>query len=66
MSTSTADLLVELALERGFDGWLINIEVPFGISGVLSVEEHVEKMLIWLRYLRDEVARRIPNGEVMW
>lgn len=66
VSTDVADGLVELALERGFDGWLINIEVSFGIKDVVSVENHIQKMLIWLRYLRDEVARRVPNGEVMW
>ncbi|KAM0788780.1 hypothetical protein ACM66B_002870 [Microbotryomycetes sp. NB124-2] len=68
VSTAFADLFVDLAVERGFEGWLVNVEVPFGIrdKGV-SPQEHVNAMLTWLAYLRAETARRIPvGGEIMW
>lgn len=66
VSTELADLLVNLAVERGFEGWLVNVEVPFEVAGKASVDQHIAAMLVWLRYLRDETKKRIPGGETMW
>lgn len=66
VSTEVADSLVDLAVERGFEGWLVNVEVPLGIEGKASAEQHAQGLLVWLRYLRDETARRVPGGETIW
>ncbi|KAK4055684.1 hypothetical protein OIV83_000230 [Microbotryomycetes sp. JL201] len=68
ISTAFADQLVSIAIERGFEGYLVNVEVPFGIvdKGV-SARDHIDAMVTWLAYLRSEISRRIPNrGEIMW
>lgn len=64
--TDVADHLVDLAVERGFDGYLVNVEVELGGEGRRAVDAHVQALLVWLAYLRREVARRVPHGEVMW
>ena len=61
LDTSYADLLVDLAVEKGFEGWLINIEValPGG-------EAQASLLSSWLDYLTRETKRRIPGGEIIW
>ncbi|GAA5886540.1 hypothetical protein JCM5296_005322 [Sporobolomyces johnsonii] len=67
-----ADMLVDLAVERGFDGWLINVEVELGLDereagGTRKgAKEHASALLVWLRYLWDEMHKRIPDAEVMY
>lgn len=59
--TTFADTLVDLALERGFEGWLINVEV-----GLLGGRETGELLKQWVSYLTSETERRIVGGEIMW
>ncbi|GAA5920021.1 hypothetical protein JCM1841_000382 [Sporobolomyces salmonicolor] len=67
-----ADMLVDLAVERGFDGWLVNVEVELGLDEREAggtkrrAKEHANALLVWLRYLRDEMHKRMPDAEVMW
>ncbi|BGP47218.1 hypothetical protein JCM10450v2_003070 [Rhodotorula kratochvilovae] len=68
LSTRYADALVNLALERGFDGWLVNVEVPLGGEGgpERAGRAHAQALVAWLRYFSAEMRRRVPRGEVMW
>jgi mannosyl-glycoprotein endo-beta-N-acetylglucosaminidase len=50
---------VELAVARGFEGWLVNVEVP-------ASPTQVESLLVWLAYLRDRMKEKVVGGEVMW
>ncbi|GAA5893259.1 uncharacterized protein JCM6883_007612 [Sporobolomyces salmoneus] len=66
-----ADQLVDLAVERGFEGWLVNVEVELG--GRKNAEgdregakQHVKLLLAWLKYFKEEMHKRVPGGEVMW
>lgn len=66
-----ADWLVDLAVERGFDGWLVNIEVDLGGRKEPSgdrkgAKEHAQLLLNWLSYFKAEMHRRITGSEVMW
>ena len=71
-----ADMLVDLAILRGFEGWLVNIELELGIDtgrveGKRKLdwkEEHSTAIRAWAGYLRSEMSRRIPGGEgkVIW
>lgn len=68
-STDYADLLVDLAVDRGFEGWLVNVEVPLGVERgeqLLWEREHAVALVGWLAYLTSETKRRIPGGETMW
>ena len=54
--------LAELAVERGFDGWLLNIEVslPGG-------KEHAQRVVEWTCLLREELRNRVgPHAQVVW
>lgn len=64
--TTYADLLVDLAIERGFEGWLVNVEVPLGMANDVGIPQHVKSLLQWMEYLTAETRRRIPGGETQW
>ncbi|GAA6012154.1 hypothetical protein JCM10207_005150 [Rhodosporidiobolus poonsookiae] len=67
LSTRYADYLVDLAVERGFDGWLVNVEVDLGIGEEKAfAREHARALVEWVRYFRGEMARRIEGAEVLW
>ncbi|KPV77477.1 glycoside hydrolase family 85 protein, partial [Rhodotorula graminis WP1] len=68
LSTRYADCLVDLTLERGFDGWLVNVEVELGGEGASDEQKraHAAALVAWLRYLSGEMRRRVPGGEIMW
>ncbi|BGP23793.1 hypothetical protein JCM10295v2_002694 [Rhodotorula toruloides] len=62
-----ADLLVDLAAERGFDGWLVNVEVDLGFGPAKEgAKEHARALLEWLVYLRAALKKRIPHAEIVW
>ncbi|GAA5821211.1 hypothetical protein JCM10212_006775 [Sporobolomyces blumeae] len=66
-----ADHLVDLAVERGFDGWLVNVEVELGgkqePDGTRrGAREHAQALLVWLVYLTNEMHKRVPGSQVMW
>lgn len=67
--TRYADMLVDLAVERGFEGWLVNVEVELGLDstrGKVGVTEHVQALICWLEYLTAVTKRRVPGGETLW
>ncbi|GAA5984913.1 hypothetical protein JCM11641_003624 [Rhodosporidiobolus odoratus] len=67
LSMRFADYLVQLAIERGFEGWLVNVEVELGIGRERRWKrEHATALVEWLRYLRGEMERKVVGGEVMW
>lgn len=53
----TVDYLVYLALEHGFDGYLMNIE--YGVP-------NASKFRTWLKYLVVELHNKLPGSIVMW
>ncbi|EJU03869.1 hypothetical protein DACRYDRAFT_106026 [Dacryopinax primogenitus] len=59
LETKYADLLVELARQRGFDGWLVNLELRY--------YSHVSLLVKWLEYLTTR-ARHILGEKscIMW
>lgn len=62
-------MLVDLAVERGFEGWLVNVEVELGMGsarGKVGAAEHVQTLLAWVEYLTTETKRRVPGGETLW
>lgn len=63
-----ANNLIETTVERGFDGWLINVEVELMKEGEGEEKgkERAFKLLSWLDYLKREMKRRVPHGEIMW
>ncbi|GAA5862640.1 hypothetical protein JCM5353_001233, partial [Sporobolomyces roseus] len=66
-----ADLLVDLAVEKGFDGWLVNVEGDLGgerdeAGNRRKAEEHATLLIAWLTYFTQEMHRRVPGSEVMW
>ncbi|ORY66949.1 glycosyl hydrolase family 85-domain-containing protein [Leucosporidium creatinivorum] len=65
ISTEVADRLVDLAVERGFEGWLVNVEVELGTKQS-GPSTHAQALAVWLAYLRDETRRRVPGGETIW
>lgn len=77
ITTFYADRLVDLAILRGFDGWLINVEVPLGLDPEDQeraqaqrhrqpakrpfATEHAWALKAWLSYLGSECKRRIGS-----
>ncbi|KAG2172752.1 hypothetical protein INT43_000099 [Umbelopsis isabellina] len=60
-----ADILVDLADQYKFDGWLINIESPFAVSPLSPVYK-VKQMVKLLKYLTDKIHSRIPHSKIIW
>lgn len=59
-SLTYADRLVDLAIERGFEGYLVNVEVE------LLGAEHARELMRWVHYLTTQIEERVPGGEVIW
>lgn len=58
-----ADLLITLAIERGLDGWLVNIEVPLELGFQCSAEQWPA----WVRpYVRERERRRNARRLKAW
>lgn len=51
-------LLARLAKERGFDGWLLNVEVPLP-----GGRAHANALVEWVGELRRELGE---SGQVVW
>ncbi|GAA5823597.1 hypothetical protein JCM11251_000691 [Rhodosporidiobolus azoricus] len=69
LSTRYADYLVALAEERGFEGYLVNVEVELGVGKEGErrwQKEHARALMEWLRYFRDQMKRKVEGAEVMW
>lgn len=54
---SFADGLVELCLLFKIDGWLLNVENKI---------ERVQNLKMFVKYLTDELHRRVPGALVIW
>ncbi|GJE99447.1 glycoside hydrolase family 85 protein [Phanerochaete sordida] len=57
-----ARLLADLAHQRGFDGWLLNFEVPFR-----GAVEQARALTLWIGFLERELKRAVgDHAEVVW
>ena len=54
-----ADLLVEIALYNGFDGWFINIESPLD-------PKHIQNLIQFLAYFRSKMHQAKHNSYIIW
>ncbi|KAJ3508188.1 hypothetical protein NLJ89_g5891 [Agrocybe chaxingu] len=62
LSTHYAKVLAELARERGFDGYLLNFEVPLG-----GGYEQTRALAAWITVLQAEILQKVgPHGETVW
>lgn len=68
-----ADKLIHLALSRGIDGYLINIEVPLNVRDVKNVYlqksdamHNAARVRQWVEYLRKQGSLKNPNWQVVW
>ena len=62
VSPHYARLLADLAYQRGFDGYLLNVEVP--LRGSL---EQARAMSLWITLLEQELKRAVgDHAQVMW
>lgn len=76
VSVRVADMLIELALQRGFQGYLINVEVPLNLSGsggpggALEAIINAERLRKWVEYLQRRGAEKTAGisaaGETAW
>ena len=74
ISQHYATHLALLAKERGFDGWLLNFEVPMfypdpdhkGRDTEDVGLDRAKLLMIWIELLRKEVEREVVGGEVVW
>ncbi|KAG0080508.1 hypothetical protein BGZ92_000626 [Podila epicladia] len=60
-SRTYADKLVDMAVYYKFDGWFINIE-----SILRGGYKQANQMVAFLGYLRSQIHKRIPGGELIW
>jgi len=62
LSPHYAQVLAELALQRGFDGYLLNFECPLR-GGV----EQARALSAWITLLQSEIQAKVgPHGETIW
>lgn len=70
LSTHYADVLIDLAVEKGFDGYLVNVECNlFEGEGEDPVKggQWAAAIRVWCEYFRREGERRLGSGfEVSW
>ncbi|GAA5869882.1 hypothetical protein JCM3774_000520 [Rhodotorula dairenensis] len=67
VNTRYADMLVALTRERGFDGWLVNVEVDLGIGSANDAAgEHAAALVAWLTYFSAALKRAVPSAQVLW
>ncbi|WFC93887.1 mannosyl-glycoprotein endo-beta-N-acetylglucosaminidase [Malassezia brasiliensis] len=73
LSYHYADALIDLAAARGFDGYLINVEVSLDVREDENVYlrksdamHNAARLRQWVAYLRSEGARRLPYWHVVW
>ncbi|PPQ73301.1 hypothetical protein CVT26_015330 [Gymnopilus dilepis] len=62
LSPHYATVLAELARERGFDGYLLNFEVP--LAGQF---EQTRTLAAWITLLQSEILAKVgPHGQTLW
>ena len=62
VSSYYAELFADLAKERGFDGWLLNVEV--GLQGGV---DQARALAAWVTLLQQEMFKRVgPHSQVIW
>ncbi|EAU82416.1 hypothetical protein CC1G_11102 [Coprinopsis cinerea okayama7 len=62
VSSYYAELFADLAVERGFDGWLLNVEI-----GLQGGSEQARGLAAWVALLQQEVLKKVgPHGLVIW
>ena len=62
LSPHYARVLAELAKERGFDGYLLNVECALA-GGV----EQTRALAAWITILQSEIFEKVgPHGQTIW
>lgn len=62
LSPHYAVLLAELAAQRGFDGYLVNVECP--LKGRF---DQTQAFAAWMTILQDQMRKRVgPHAETIW
>ena len=62
LSPHYARVLAELAYERGFDGYLLNVEVP-----LVGRIEQARALAAWIAVLESEMKHKVgSHAEVIW
>ena len=62
LSPHYARILAELAYERGFDGYLLNVEV-----GLVGRVEQARALAAWIAVLNSELKRKVvSHAEAIW
>jgi mannosyl-glycoprotein endo-beta-N-acetylglucosaminidase len=62
VSSYYAEVFADLAKERGFDGWLLNVEV-----GLQGGAEQARALAAWVTLLQQEMFKRVgPHSQVIW
>lgn len=62
LSPHYARLLADLALERGFDGYLLNVEVP-----LVGRAEQARALAAWIAVLDSELKHKVgSHAETIW
>jgi len=57
-----AELFADLAAERGFDGYLLNIEIS-----LVGGSEQARALVAWISILREQIQKKVgPHGKVIW
>ncbi|TFK24206.1 hypothetical protein FA15DRAFT_669759 [Coprinopsis marcescibilis] len=62
VSSYYAELFADIAKERGFDGWLMNVEIY--LQGGAA---QARGLAAWMSLLTDAIHRKVgPHGQVIW
>jgi mannosyl-glycoprotein endo-beta-N-acetylglucosaminidase len=57
-----AELFADIAKERGFDGYLLNIEIGLGRGA-----EQARALAAWITILQSELVRKVgPHAQTIW
>ncbi|TFK24205.1 hypothetical protein FA15DRAFT_641353 [Coprinopsis marcescibilis] len=62
VSSYYAELFADIAKERGFDGWLLNVEIS-----LQGGAPQARGFAAWMTILQQEVLKKVgPHGQVIW
>jgi len=62
-----ARLLAELAQQRGFDGYLLNVEGSFPVQDKQTGIQWAHALAAWVAILREELMKQVgPHSEAIW
>lgn len=62
LSPYYAEVLADVAKERGFDGYLLNIEIGLGRGA-----EEARALASWITILQDQLVKKVgPHAQTIW